>query len=155
MQMRYGDNQYFRIEDLAGYSVRKATSLTSSAVFCERMPRLGKMYFAYYNFCRIHSSIRCTPAMEAGITKHIWSLSELLPAWRLAIAPGPLASFCETCSKIQYQPKLWIESAAESNFWGLLRINWLASIHRGWSYAKKEVNDTKQEWQLPQLRLAR
>lgn len=36
------------------------------------------LYFAYYNFCRIHSSIRCTPAMEAGITKHVWELKELL-----------------------------------------------------------------------------
>ena len=36
------------------------------------------LYFAYYNFCRIHSTIRVTPAMEAGITDHIWSLAELL-----------------------------------------------------------------------------
>jgi IS1 family transposase len=36
------------------------------------------LYFAYYNFVRIHSSIRCTPAMEAGITCHVWSLRELL-----------------------------------------------------------------------------
>jgi hypothetical protein len=35
-------------------------------------------YFAYYNFCRIHSSIRCTPAMESGLTGHIWTLRELL-----------------------------------------------------------------------------
>ena len=35
------------------------------------------LYFAYYNFCRIHSSIRCTPAME-GITKNVWELRDLL-----------------------------------------------------------------------------
>jgi hypothetical protein len=34
--------------------------------------------FAYYNFCRIHNSIRVTPAMEAGITDHVWDLVELL-----------------------------------------------------------------------------
>jgi transposase-like protein/IS1 family transposase len=36
------------------------------------------LYFAYYNFCRIHSSIRCTPAMEAGITGRIWEMRDLL-----------------------------------------------------------------------------
>jgi transposase-like protein/IS1 family transposase len=38
------------------------------------------LYFAYYNFVRIHSSIRCTPAMEAGITKTVWTLRDLLTA---------------------------------------------------------------------------
>ncbi|MEK6280134.1 MAG: hypothetical protein AABN95_07240 [Acidobacteriota bacterium] len=38
------------------------------------------LYFAYYNFCRIHSSIRCTPAMESGLTGHVWTLRELLAA---------------------------------------------------------------------------
>lgn len=36
------------------------------------------LYFAYYNFCRIHSSLRCTPAMEAGITNTIWEIEDLL-----------------------------------------------------------------------------
>lgn len=36
------------------------------------------LYFAHYNFCRVHSSLRVTPAMESGITDHVWSLSELL-----------------------------------------------------------------------------
>jgi transposase-like protein/IS1 family transposase len=36
------------------------------------------LYFAYYNFVRIHSSIRVTPAMEAGLTDHVWTLGELL-----------------------------------------------------------------------------
>jgi hypothetical protein len=36
------------------------------------------LHFAYYNFCRVHSSLRVTPAMEAGITGHVWELRELL-----------------------------------------------------------------------------
>jgi len=36
------------------------------------------LHFAYYNFCRQHSSLRVTPAMEAGITDHIWSIAELI-----------------------------------------------------------------------------
>ena len=35
-------------------------------------------WFGYYNFCRIHRSLRITPAMEAGITDHVWDLSEVL-----------------------------------------------------------------------------
>ena len=38
------------------------------------------LYFAYYNFCRVHMTLRVTPAMEAGITDHIWNLSDLLQA---------------------------------------------------------------------------
>ena len=36
------------------------------------------LYFAWYNFVRIHSSLKVTPAMEAGITDHVWSLAELV-----------------------------------------------------------------------------
>ena len=36
------------------------------------------LHFAYYNWCRIHGSLRVTPAMEAQITDHVWSLEELL-----------------------------------------------------------------------------
>jgi hypothetical protein len=32
----------------------------------------------YYNFCRVHRSLRVTPAMESGITDHIWTLAELI-----------------------------------------------------------------------------
>lgn len=38
------------------------------------------LHFAYYNFCRIHKTLRCTPAMAAGVTKHVWELKELLAA---------------------------------------------------------------------------
>jgi len=38
------------------------------------------LYFAYYNFCRMHRSIRMTPAMKAGIARAPWSLAELLGA---------------------------------------------------------------------------
>jgi IS1 family transposase/transposase-like protein len=38
------------------------------------------LHFAYYNFCRQHSSLRVTPAMQAGITDHVWKLEELIAA---------------------------------------------------------------------------
>jgi hypothetical protein len=36
------------------------------------------LYFMHYNFCRVHQSLRVTPAMEAGITGHIWLIEELV-----------------------------------------------------------------------------
>jgi hypothetical protein len=37
-------------------------------------------WFALYNFCRVHKSLRVTPAMAARITDHIWSMREILEA---------------------------------------------------------------------------
>ena len=36
------------------------------------------LWYTYYNFCRVHKSLRVTPAMESGISDHIWTLAELL-----------------------------------------------------------------------------
>jgi transposase-like protein/IS1 family transposase len=36
------------------------------------------LWYAYYNFCRVHQTLKVTPAMEAGITDHIWTLRELI-----------------------------------------------------------------------------
>ncbi len=35
------------------------------------------LHYMYYNFGRIHKSLRVTPAMEAGVTDHVWSLEEI------------------------------------------------------------------------------
>lgn len=58
---------------------RRMTRLTNG--FSKKWENLQSAYslwFAYYNFCRVHSSLRVTPAMQAGITDHFWSLPELL-----------------------------------------------------------------------------
>jgi len=36
------------------------------------------LYMTYFNFCRVHQTLRVTPAMEAGITDHIWTVQELV-----------------------------------------------------------------------------
>lgn len=36
------------------------------------------IYFMYYNFCRVHQTLRVTPAMEAGIATHIWEVADLI-----------------------------------------------------------------------------
>lgn len=38
------------------------------------------LHFAHYNLCRMHSSIRMTPAMKAGIARAPWSMADLLAA---------------------------------------------------------------------------
>ncbi|MDC0742604.1 IS1 family transposase [Polyangium mundeleinium] len=46
------------------------------------------LHVAWYNFCRVHESLRVTPAMEAGITDHVWSVQELVER---ALAAEPCA----------------------------------------------------------------
>ena len=36
------------------------------------------LHYMYYNFCRVHKTLRVTPAMEAGITDHVWTLTEII-----------------------------------------------------------------------------
>ena len=36
------------------------------------------LHYMYYNFVRIHKTLRCTPAMEAGVTKRLWSIEDIV-----------------------------------------------------------------------------
>ena len=38
------------------------------------------LYVAHYNLCRVHETLRVTPAMQLGVTDHIWSIGELVDA---------------------------------------------------------------------------
>jgi transposase-like protein/IS1 family transposase len=59
--------------------LRRLTRLTLGfSKKLENLKHAVALHFAYYNFCRVHRSLRVTPAMEAGIADHVWSLSELL-----------------------------------------------------------------------------
>jgi transposase-like protein/IS1 family transposase len=60
-------------------SMRRLTRLTNG--FSKKWENLWAAYclhFAYYNFCRIHKTLRVTPAMEAGISDHVWDIAEML-----------------------------------------------------------------------------
>lgn len=60
-------------------SIRRFTRLTNA--FSKKLDNLKAacaLHFAYYNFCRIHQTLRVSPALEAGIADHIWTLRELL-----------------------------------------------------------------------------
>ncbi len=59
--------------------MRRFTRLTNA--FSKKLKNLKAaiaLHFAHYNFCRIHQTLKVTPAMEAGITDHVWSWDELL-----------------------------------------------------------------------------
>jgi hypothetical protein len=62
-------------------AIRRFTRLTNA--FSRKLDNhkaACALHFAYYDFCRIHKSLRVTPAMEAGITDHVWTIAELLAA---------------------------------------------------------------------------
>ena len=59
--------------------IRRLTRLTNA--FSKKWANLHAavaLHFAWYNFCKIHGTLRVTPAMEAKITDHVWSLQELI-----------------------------------------------------------------------------
>ncbi len=59
-------------------SMRRFTRLTNGfSKKIENLEHAVALHFMHYNFCRIHKSLRVTPAMEAGIAKHVWSLEEI------------------------------------------------------------------------------
>ncbi len=59
--------------------MRRFTRLTNAfSKKIENLQAAVNLHFAYYNMVRVHSSLRCTPAMEAGVSRHIWSLAELV-----------------------------------------------------------------------------
>lgn len=59
--------------------MRRFTRMTNA--FSKKLKNLKAavaLHFAHYNFCRIHQTLRVTPAMEAGVANHVWSLEDLL-----------------------------------------------------------------------------
>jgi IS1 family transposase len=60
-------------------SMRRFTGLTNAfSKKIENHEAMLAVYFAHYNFCRVHQTLRVTPAMEAGLTDHVWTIQELL-----------------------------------------------------------------------------
>lgn len=60
-------------------SMRRFTRLTNA--FSKKVQNLEyavALHFMYYNFCRIHQSLRVTPAMKAKVTDHLWEIKDIL-----------------------------------------------------------------------------
>jgi hypothetical protein len=59
-------------------SMRRLTRLTNA--FGKKVQNHAAaiaLHYMHYNFCRIHKTLRVTPAMEAGLTDHVWTLEEV------------------------------------------------------------------------------
>lgn len=59
--------------------IRRFTRLTNA--FSKRFKNHAaavNLHMMHYNFARVHQTIRCTPAMEAGLSDHVWSIEEIV-----------------------------------------------------------------------------
>jgi IS1 family transposase len=60
-------------------SMRRFTRLTNAfSKKVENHAAAIALYFMYYNFGRVHQTLRVTPAMEAGVASHVWSIAEIV-----------------------------------------------------------------------------
>jgi hypothetical protein len=59
--------------------MRRLTRLTLSfSKKWENLQAAYSLWFVFYNFCRVHATLRVTPAMESGVANHVWSITELM-----------------------------------------------------------------------------
>lgn len=67
--------------------IRRFTRLTNAfSKKWENHEAAIALHFMHYNFCRVHKTLRVTPAMEAGLAGHVWTIEELV-----GILPAPVA----------------------------------------------------------------
>lgn len=60
-------------------SLRRFTRLTNGfSKKVENLEHAVALHFMHYNFCRIHQSLRVTPAMEASVTDRLWEIEDIL-----------------------------------------------------------------------------
>ncbi len=59
--------------------MRRFTRLTNGfSKKVENLEHAVSLHFLHYNFARVHQSLRVTPAMEAGVSDHVWSIEEIV-----------------------------------------------------------------------------
>lgn len=70
--------------------MRRFTRLTNAhSKGVDNHRHMVALHYMHYNYCRPHGTLRCTPAQEAGLTDHIWSVEELcalLPKPRMSVS---------------------------------------------------------------------
>jgi hypothetical protein len=60
-------------------SMRRFTRLTNAfSKKTENHAHMVALHFMHYNYCRVHQTLRVTPAMQAGLTDHVWEIEELV-----------------------------------------------------------------------------
>ncbi|MBF0487294.1 MAG: IS1 family transposase [Nitrospirae bacterium] len=78
--LKYTSTSYTERQNLTmRMSMRRFTRLTNAfSKKVENHCHAIALYFMYYNFARIHKTLRVTPAMEASISNHVWAIEEIL-----------------------------------------------------------------------------
>ena len=78
LSVRMGSRRFTRLSN--GFSKKLSNHETAVSLFV-----------AHYNFCRVHETLRITPAMVVGVTDHIWTIGELVEVATAETAPEPTA----------------------------------------------------------------
>jgi IS1 family transposase len=80
---KYISTSYIERQNLTmRMGMRRFTRLTNA--FSKKIENHGHavaLHYMHYNFCRVHQTLRVTPAMEAGIADLVWSLDEVVALW--------------------------------------------------------------------------
>jgi hypothetical protein len=76
--MRTVSHQLVKMPNSSEIQTPESFNAEGDAPIHENHCHMVAIYYAYYNFCRVHQTLRVTSAMEAGLTDHVWSLVELV-----------------------------------------------------------------------------
>jgi IS1 family transposase len=78
--MKYVSTSYIERQNLTiRMQLRRFTRLTNAySKKLENLKAAIALHFMHYNFCRIHGTLKVTPAMESGLSDHPWSIADLL-----------------------------------------------------------------------------
>ncbi|MDO8431388.1 MAG: hypothetical protein Q7S58_03160 [Candidatus Binatus sp.] len=79
-------------------------AIASATMFTENHTAAIALWIAFYNFCRVHESLRVTPAMALGVTDHIWSIGELINAAAQPSDVPPIPRKPSTTLRPGYRP---------------------------------------------------
>lgn len=79
-EIKYVSTSYVERQNLTmRMHMRRFTRLTNSfSKKLENHMHAISLYFMFYNFCKIHKTLRVTPAMEAGIADHVWNIINIV-----------------------------------------------------------------------------
>jgi IS1 family transposase len=83
-------------------SIRRFTRLTNG--FSKKLESHAvavALWVSFYNLCRVHESLRCTPAMALGVTDHIWTIAELIQA---ALEPSDTPPLPRSTNELTLRP---------------------------------------------------
>ncbi len=75
-RLKYLQDSLFRLWSILAASLTRLTNAFSKKL--ENHAAMVALYFMYYNFGRVHQTLRVPPAMEAGIASHVWSVDEIV-----------------------------------------------------------------------------